>query len=287
MPWTPAQRRLLFRYDAELPLDAALPAVSIRDGLQIERFSFASTNEQRVPAVLYRPANDERLPVLLVGHGAGGGKDEDWMVALLTWMAALGAGVIAIDAPLHGERQGQFEDLRALLQQPYRGLRFVVQAAVDTMRAIDWAATRPDLDTTRLAYLGMSMGSILGVPFVAMDERVRAACFALGGAGIMHVLSGMAAPALRIDAARVAEAVDPMHYAPLIAPRPVLMVNGTRDQIIAPAAGHLLFGLLGEPKRIIWYDGGHGDIPRETVEEMRAFLAPHLQPAGSAAVGDA
>ena len=276
MAWTPEQRRLLFRYDVELPLDAALPAVSERDGVRVERFSFASTHEQRVPAVLYRPVGDARVPLVVVGHGAGGGKDEGWMAALLARMSALGAGVLAIDAPLHGERQGRFEDLRALLQQPHRGLHFVVQTVVDTMRAVDWAAARPDLDTTRLAYLGLSMGSILGVPFVALDERVRAACFALGGAGIMHVISGLAAPAVRADAERVAEAVDPMHYAPLIAPRPVLMVNGLRDQIIPAVAGHVLFGLLSEPKRIIWYDGGHGDIPRETVDEMRAFFASQL-----------
>jgi cephalosporin-C deacetylase-like acetyl esterase len=276
MPWTPAQRRLLFAYDADLPLDVSLPAVSERDGLRVEHFSFASTHQQRVPAVLYRPAESLRVPLVVVGHGAGGGKDEGLMTSLLTRMSALGAAVLAIDAPLHGERQGRFEDLRGLLQQPIRGLHFVVQTVVDTMRAVDWAATRPNLDTTRLAYLGLSMGSILGVPFVALDERVRAACFALGGAGIMHFISGLAAPAVRADAERVAEAVDPMHYAPLIAPRPVLMVNGLRDQIIPAAAGHVLFGLLGEPKRIIWYDGGHGDIPRDTADEMRAFFASHL-----------
>lgn len=282
MAWTAEQLRLLFRYDAELPLEAAIPAIEHRDGVRAERFSFASTHDQRVPAVLWRPDTpdtNERLPLLVVGHGAGGSKDEPWMSALLQRIAAQGAGVLAIDAPYHGERTERLDDFRAILAQPQRGLHFVVQAVVDSMRALDWAATRSDLDTDRLVYLGLSLGSILGVPFVALDQRVRAACFALGGAGIMHFVAGMAAPELRAAAERVAAATDPMHYAPLIAPRPVLMVNGARDTIIPAPAGHLLHGLLGEPKRIIWYDGGHGDIPRETVDEIRAFLTETLRPA--------
>jgi cephalosporin-C deacetylase-like acetyl esterase len=279
MAWTVAQRSLLFRYDPQLPLESAIPAVERRDGVRAERFSFASTHDQRVPAVLWRPDSDERLPLLVVGHGAGGSKDEPWLSALLQRIAARGAGVLAIDAPYHGERSERLDDFRAILAQPQRGLHFVVQAVVDSMRAVDWAETRADLATERLAYLGLSLGSILGVLFAALDERVRAACFALGGAGMMHFVAGMAAPELRVQAQRVAEAVDPMHYAPLIAPRPVLMVNGQRDTIIPAPAGHLLYGLLGEPKRIIWYDGGHGDIPRDSVDEMRAFLAATLRPA--------
>lgn len=277
MALTTEQRRLLFRYDAALPLDAAIGAVSEHDGVRVERFSFASTHDERVPAVLCRPADTRRLPLIVAGHGAGASKDEPVMTRLFAWLATQGFAVLAIDAPMHGERPQRLDDFRGILLQPYRGLHFVTQAVVDNMRAIDWAATRPDLDTACTGYLGLSMGSILGVPFVAMEPRVRGAVFALGGAGILHVLSGMAAPAVRADAERVAEALDPLHYGPLIAPRPVLMINGTRDQIIPAAAGHVLYNVLGEPRRVIWYDGGHGDIPCEAIGELRDFFVSALQ----------
>lgn len=278
MALTPEQRRLLFRYDRALPLDTAIAAVSEADGVRIERFSFGSTHGERVPAVLHRPADARRLPLIVAGHGAGASKDEPILAALFAWLATQGFAVLAIDAPLHGERPRRLRDFRDLLLRPYYGLQFISQAVVDTMRALDWAETRDDLDSGRVAFLGLSLGSIIGVPFVAMEPRVRAAVFALGGAGIMHFLSGLAEPAVRADAEKVAEALDPLHYAPLIAPRPVLLINGTHDEIIPPAAGHVLFSVLGEPRRIIWYDGGHGDIPRETIGELRDFLADALRP---------
>src|SRR5579875_17551 len=276
MGWTVAQRRLLFRYDATLPLDVLSGTRTHDNGLLIERLTFASAHDQRVPAVLYRRADAERPPVVIVGHGAGGSKDDPLMDRLFRWLAEHGLAVAAIDAPCHGERYERFEDFRDLLRQPFRGLHFVVQAVVDTMRAVDWLHTRDDLDAARIGYLGLSMGTILGVPFVGIDTRISAAVFALGGAGVLHFLAGLAAPEVRSAAERVAEALDPMHYAPLIAPRPVLMVNGTRDEIMPPAVGHLLYGLLGEPKRIIWYEGGHGDVPPEVVGEVRAFFAETL-----------
>src|SRR5581483_5815087 len=118
----------------------------------------------------------------------------------------------------------------------------------DTRRAVDWIESRGDLDPARVGYAGFSMGSVLGVQFVAMEPRVRAAVFALGGAGMMHYAAGMAPAESRAEFDRVADAVDPMHYAPLIAPRPVLMVNGTKDTVIPAPLGQVLFACLREPK---------------------------------------
>jgi uncharacterized protein len=276
---TADQRRLLFRYDRDLPLDAHTTAVSEESGVRIERVQFGSTHGHRVPAVLYRPADpDMRPPVVVVGHGAGSSKDDPVMRPLFLHWAAEGIACVAIDAPFHGERTARLVDPTAILMRPFDGLHFGVQTAVDTMRAVDWVQTRLDLDAHRLGFAGFSMGSILGVQFVAMDERVRAAVFALGGAGLLHYFAGMAPPERRRDFDLVAEALDPLHYAPLIAPRPVLMVNGRHDSIIPAPLGHALFAALKEPRTALWYDGDHGDIPREHIHAMRQFFLQHLRP---------
>jgi len=280
MGLTPAQRRLLFTYDRDLPLDPHGGAIAEAEGVRSERFSFASTHGQRVPAVLCRPQTAPApLPVLVVGHGAGASKDDPVMQALFRHWAGAGFACLAIDAPFHGERAGRRVDPTALLRRPYAGMHLVQQAVVDTRRAVDWAETRPDLDAARLAYVGFSMGTILGVQFVAMEPRVRSAVFALGGAGLLHYLAALAPAEARPDAETVADACDPMHYAPLIAPRPVLMVNGLKDEVIPPALGHMLYNSLNEPRRAIWYDGGHGDIPHAHLQAMREFLLETLRPA--------
>jgi cephalosporin-C deacetylase-like acetyl esterase len=200
------------------------------------------------------------------------GKDHMLLGALMRAWAETGVACVGVDAPFHGERVIRMPDPSSLLRQPEEGLAFVVQTVVDNRRVLDWLQTRPDLDASRVAYAGFSMGSILGVPFVAVEPRIRIAAFALGGAGMMHFFAGMAPPAMRARFDRLADAVDPLHFAPLIAPRPVLMVNGLRDSVVPAATGHVLFNALKAPKRILWYDGDHASIPREHLHEMRIFL---------------
>lgn len=279
MGLTPAQRRVLFSYDREMALNAQTIGVTEANGLRIERFQFSSSHDQRVPAVLYRTTDDRgRPPVLLIGHGAGSSKDDPIMRGLFEHWAREGYACLALDAQFHGERTARVVDPADLLKRPFSGLHFGVQAAVDLMRAVDWIESRADLDDARLGYAGFSMGTILGVQFVAMDQRVKAAVFALGGAGLLPYFAGMAPAESRRDYDLVADALDPMFYAPLIAPRPVLMVNGLKDQVIPAALGHVLFNSLKEPRRIIWYDGGHGQIPREHIHDMRLFFDQHLRP---------
>jgi dipeptidyl aminopeptidase/acylaminoacyl peptidase len=278
MGLTPEQRAVLFRYDRKSPV-AKTVSVAEADGVRVERFTFQSTHGQQVPAVLYQPlGGPARPPVVLVGHGAGSSKDDPVMRPLFEHWAQAGIACLSIDSPFHGERAERVIDPTALLMRPFSGLHFVVQNAVDLMHAVDWVETRKDLDASRLGYVGFSMGTILGVQFVAMEQRVRAAVFALGGAGLLHYFAAQAPVENRSDHNMVAEACDPMHYAPLIAPRPVLMVNGLKDEIIPPVLGHVLYNSLREPRRAIWYEGGHGEIPHEHIHEMRKFLEGALRP---------
>jgi cephalosporin-C deacetylase-like acetyl esterase len=278
MGLTPEQRELLFRYDRDLPLQARVRTVAENDGLHIEHFSFDSTHGHRVTAVMYRSEfASERLPVIVIGHGLGMSKDDPVLHPLFVDWAHMGFACVCIDAPFHGERAVRIVDPTSILMRPYDGLHLGVQSVVDTMRVVDWVETREELDPARLGYAGFSMGTILGVQYVALDRRIRAATFALGGAGLMHFLAGMAPAERRPDFDAVADALDPMHFAPLITPRPVLMVNGLKDEVIPAALGHILFNSLREPRRIIWYEGGHGDVPHEHIHAMREFFEVHLR----------
>jgi eukaryotic-like serine/threonine-protein kinase len=57
----------------------------------------------------------------------------------------------------------------------------VVQQSKEIGRSLDYLETRHDIDKGRIAYLGVSQGSALGVIFTALEERFRTVVFLDGG----------------------------------------------------------------------------------------------------------
>lgn len=277
MQVTPELREFLFRYDNHAPLAVETATAESGPNLVRERLIFTSINQARVPAILtYDPHTPAPRSALMIQHGLHSSKDDPRLAELTAAWIPYGFAVLTIDAPLHGERAAGELDVMNLLGQPYTGLRFVVQNIVDLRRAVDLLHERPDIAGHRIGYVGFSMSTFLGAQFVALEPRVSAACFALGGAGLFHVVSSQAADGSRDNLELVASLLDPLHYAGLIAPRPVLQVNSETDQIIPAALGHMLYGALHEPKRAIWYQGQHGEVPDDVLREMRLFLTDAL-----------
>lgn len=268
---TDAQRALFFRYDAGAALNAEQRQEE-HDGVSVTRFWFDSIHGARVPGVLWISAQAAGpRPLILLQHGAGGSKTADYIrLPALRW-AREGYACAAIDAHVHGERQDGLARAEQIWRFPWGRRDHAVQMAVDLMRTLDYLGTRPEIDTSRAGFLGFSMGTIMGVPFVGLDRRVVSACFAIGGSLLGRDGDTMS-ESRRSDEAQVAEIIDPVHFAPLIAPRPVLMINGRLDQTVVPAAAERLYAALGEPKQIEWYEGGHTELRGPQFRQMIEFF---------------
>ena len=272
-----ALRDLFFRYDRSAPLEPEERVLGEEGGVRTTHFAITSTHSLRVPGLIWSPLDAAGpLPVILLQHGATSRKEDDYIRLTARRWAAQGTICVAIDANEHGERQTHARDPQAIWTRPWTRRDHAVQMCVDLQRTVDYLETRAEADTSRLGYVGFSMGTINGVSFVALDERVKAAAFAVGGGNIGTFGPPPADPQLRADLETVAALVDPVQFAPRIAPRPVLMVNGLKDELVTPAAGQALFDALGEPKRIVWYDGGHTAIGGRELKEIWTFLRETL-----------
>lgn len=87
-------------------------------------------------------------------------------------MVAAGYAVLAIDHWAFGERNHHSESDTFKLML-WQGRVMWGMMVYDTLKAIDWLATRPDVDMGRVAALGMSMGSTMAQWAAALDERVK------------------------------------------------------------------------------------------------------------------
>ncbi len=232
-------------------------------GIRTEHLWIAGFEGRRVPGLVLRPADASGpRPVVLLGHGAGMSKDEPMMLRIARWLVRLeGWAVALIDGPVHGERRSRAgadvaDEAHEALRRPetYRAM------AVDWQRAVDACGELPDVGNEHAAYLGFSMGTVLGIPVVAAEPRFRCAVFAVGG-----VIGDQ--PNLLSDAAAQIT-------------RPVLQINQSEDELFSREAAFRLYDALAGPKRIFFHPGLHDGVPREAMERVHEFLHAHLSGEG-------
>jgi dienelactone hydrolase len=248
-------------------------------GLSAQHVSIAVDSGGRMPALLVkRQGSPGRAPVVIVLHGTGGNKEG--VAAHLARLARRGFVAVAIDARYHGEREDRamgianpYEDALFRAFQTKAEHPFLYDTVWDVMRLIDYLATRDDVDATRIGLTGFSKGGMETYLAAAVDPRIAAAVPVRGvqsfGWALQHgawdsrawSIRGAVESAAReagagINAAflrRFYDAVAPGIYSqfdgpamlPLIAPRPVLVINGDSDPR-TPMAGVRLAAAAAE-----------------------------------------
>lgn len=143
------------------------------------------------------------------------------------------------------------------------------RAALDTVPSaillVDYLSRRPDVDPARIIVVGLSMGAIFVPCLAAEDRRFAAAVMVFGGgdlrAVIKHDIRGFtgkyAADLLSSLGGLLLCPIEPMRYADRISPMPLLMINGTRDQMIPRRCTEMFFQKAKGPKKLIWLPVPH------------------------------
>ncbi len=224
-----------------------------------EKWLISTWKHARMPFYLLIPRNAQppyRLALALHGHGYGvkdivglwedgqerdtpDGYHADFGVAL----CKRGFLVAAHEISCFGERLNDYAYLKQDIGQPvpytchhttalafHLGGSTVGLRVHDAHRLLDFLATRPDVDTSRICAMGISGGGMHTFFSTCLDERIRA-CVISGYYSsfkdsllAMHHCTCMYVPGLW----RFGEQHDLIG---LIAPRPVLVESGTYDPI--------------------------------------------------------
>ena len=145
----------------------------------------------------------------------------------------------------------------------------VIMMSKDVSRSLDYLATRKDIDSTKVAFLGDSLGAQLAPVFLAVDHRFQAAILKRGGLMLRRDLPE----------------VDRLNFAPRMS-TPTLMLNGRYDDYFPYESSQLpffrLLGTAASDKRHVVYEAGHGNLPRrEEVRESLNWLDKYLGPVPS------
>lgn len=136
-----------------------------------------------MPAYFTRPKGMDFYPTVLFSHSHGGqyqmGKDElldscsyMYKPGYAEALAKRGIAALAIDHWCFGERSGRAEG-NCFKQMLWDGEVMWGRMVYDSLKALDYLCSRDDVDNSRIAALGMSMGSTMSWWVAALDERIK------------------------------------------------------------------------------------------------------------------
>ncbi|HEY2068860.1 MAG TPA: hypothetical protein VGG48_04845 [Rhizomicrobium sp.] len=239
-----------------------------------ERLFDLAVDGERVPAVIWSPegATGPR-PLVLMGHGGSQHKKIGSLAARARLYAKkLGYAVLAIDAPGHGDRISREEaaqlaaEVGARVRGETTGNPFSLlktmrerskravpewQAALTAVQALPFVG-----EHERVGYWGVSMGTAIGVPFLAAEPRIK--CAVLGLAGLRAGMDEYQASAHAITI-------------------PLEFVFQWEDAVASHEAGLALFDAFGSKEKTMHINPGpHADIPQFEGDSWERFFVRQL-----------
>jgi dienelactone hydrolase len=237
----PAAAPTPFDYDASRPLAVRDAGRANKDyPIVLRDVSFASPGG-RVQGFLALPPGKARRPGVVFVHGSGG--DRGQLLVQAMWLAGRGSVTLAITAPSATAPPGTSQGLT-----PVQGLRrqrdLAIRDVVAVRRAVDLLRSRPEVDGTRLGYVGWSAGARTGALVAGVERRIGAFVLMSGGATPVSAYAAQAPAELRDDVHRLLGPVDPLRTIGRARPGTLLLQDGRQDTVVPRAA---LEDLAAEP----------------------------------------
>ncbi|MCL4794728.1 MAG: dienelactone hydrolase family protein [Bryobacteraceae bacterium] len=232
------------------PLNVRVVSTDQKDGYRIEKFVFDNGVDSMAPGYIAIPDQRQgRLPAILTMHGHGSSKEnmfgyQPTSQNVAELLVKRGYVVLGIDSYFNGERRGtgpagelerqeqrSDQEMSLFKLNLWLGRTLWGMMLRDEQIALDYLASRPEVDPARIGAQGMSMGSTRSWWLAAIDERIKAvvgvACFtryedliavrALRAHGIYYFVPGLL------------KHFDSEGVMALLAPRPFLALTGDRD----------------------------------------------------------
>lgn len=225
---------------------------------QWKKIAFKNSSNQQLAGLFYT-AGAEGSPTLIVCHGFTGSKEGGGKALLMAeHYAGAGFDTLLFDFAGNGESEGSFEDL-------------TLSGQIDDLTcAVDWCKQQ---GAGTIVTLGRSFGGTTVICHAAGDNRVAGVCTWAAAARLTHLFSGfvnddpddpekviLAGDDGILYLKRTFFADIEKYNVPLlasqIAPRSLLIIHGTGDDVVSPEDARLIYEAAGDPKELIFIEGG-------------------------------
>ncbi len=228
-------------------------------GPTVTERGFVLENDGReVPGIYWTPVGVEADRLVLLGHGGTAHKKVDYIELIAHGLCSHGIAAMAIDGPGHGDRPGADQwsaDDRSAFAARWESDGGTDAIVSDWKAALDFIEDEDDVRVT--GFLGLSMGTMMGLPVCVSDERISIAVL-----GLM----GLWGPN-RDDLERLAPQVS----------IPLRFLVQWDDEVVPRDSCLELFEALGTDRKSVHGNpGAHASVPSFEIEDAISYLDKQL-----------
>ena len=247
------------------------------NGYTVENVAFESLPGFFVTGNLYRPTKEqESYPAILSAHGhfqgtEYSGRTREEMQLRCAALAKMGAIVFAFDMIGYGESD----------QTAHKHPDALTLQAINGLRAVDFLASLPEVDTERIAATGASGGGTQTFLLTALDDRIAVSVPVVMVSA--HFFGGCVCESGKPIHKSADHQTSNVEIAALAAPRPMLLISDGDDwtkntpEVEYPYVQNIykLYDKIENVQNIHLPDEGH-DYGESKRKGAYAFLAKHL-----------
>lgn len=255
-------------------------------------FRYPSFDDRSIPAFIYRPqGTGGKRPVVIQIHGGPEGQEQpSFSPRRQSWVNELGAAVII---PNVRGSTGYGKTYLSLDNAEKRE-----DSVKDIGALLDWVATQPDLDASRVAVVGQSYGGYMALAVAAhYNDRLVGVIDLYGISNFITFLENTEGYRRDLRRAEYGDERDPAMRAVFekISPinmsermkAPMMIYQGANDPRVPASESEQMVARLRAQGTAVWYilarDEGHGVHKKSNQEAVRAtevqFLKSVLNPA--------
>lgn len=256
----------LFDYDRSLPFERRDASKREVEGVEIHNLTFITRPGIRRAAYLIRPAATGSFAATLYVHWY-----EPWsptsnrrqFLEEAQQLAKQGVVSLLIETMWSDDdwfyKRTQADDRQNSIDQ-----------VIELRRALDLLLAQPDVDPTRLAYVGHDFGAMYGVLMGSLDPRPT--CYVLMAGTPRFPDWYLYYPDLEGDPRQkfieqMAE-FDPQTQVAKLSPKPVLFQFGDNDFHVPVERAKAFNAAAADPKELRWYQAEHGLNEQATADRV-------------------
>ncbi len=215
-----------------------------------------------IPGVVWSPSQGVADRLLLLGHGGTADKRADYIQEVARLAVGRGMEAVAIDGPGHGDRalddlplDQEMVDLERFEDVWHRG-GGTAGIVADWQVTIDFIESQRETRPT--GWWGLSMGTMMGLPLAAADERISVAVL-----GLMGDWGPNGADLVRL----APDVICPLWF----------LVQWD-DEIVPRETSLALFDRLGSHRKTLHANpGAHAEVPASEVMASIGYLDRYLR----------